>query len=97
MNPKLEIILTYLVSTFAFIATIKAITGNAPLFNISFLVVNTILWCISATIKLYKYKKIKRYIEFNSINKVKKKNGKMGIFTHLTTFFIINSIILYPS
>lgn len=62
MNPKLEIILTYLVSAFAFITTIKAITGNAPLFNISFLVVNSILWFISATIKLYKYKKIKRYI-----------------------------------
>ena len=78
MNPKLEIILTYLVSVFAFIATIKALTGNAPLFNISFLVVNTILWFISATIILYKYKKIKRYIEFNSINKVKKKMERWG-------------------
>lgn len=60
MNPKLEIILTYLVSALAFITTTKAITGNAPLFNISLLVVNTILWFISATIKLYKYKKSKK-------------------------------------
>ena len=59
MNPKLEIILTYLISVFAFIANIKAITGDAQLFNILFLVVNTILWFISATIKLYKYKKNK--------------------------------------
>lgn len=78
MNPKLEIILTYLISVFAFIANIKAITGDAQLFNILFLVVNTILWFISATIKLYKYKKIKRYIEFNSINKVKKKMERWG-------------------
>ena len=60
MNPKLEIILTYLVSVFAFIATIKAITGNAPLFDMSCLIVNTILWFISATIKLYNYKKNKK-------------------------------------
>ena len=55
MNPKLEIILTYLVSVFAIIATIKAITGNAPLIDMSCLIVNTILWFISATIKLYNY------------------------------------------
>ena len=60
MNPKLEIILTYLISVFAFIANIKAITGDAQLFNILFLVVNTILWFISATIKLYNYKKNKK-------------------------------------
>ena len=60
MNPKLEILLTYFVSIFAFIAALKALNSNLSKFNIALLIVTFLVWFISAIIKSYKYKKNKK-------------------------------------
>ena len=57
LKPKIEILLTYLAFIFSFIATIGSIKSSRPLFDLILLALLTIIWFISSTIKLYKYKK----------------------------------------
>lgn len=57
MNPKLEIILTFVTSIVFFLSTIGSFKNNHPLFNIIIFSLNTVIWFIGGVIKLYKYKK----------------------------------------
>ncbi len=60
MNPKLEILLTYLTSIFALIATIRSYHSNLLTFTTILLMLQTLIWFISALLKSYKYKKYKK-------------------------------------
>ena len=60
MNPKLEILLTYLASFFALVAAIKAYDSNSLKSNKILLILLALIWFISAVIKSYKYRKHKK-------------------------------------
>ena len=60
MNPKLELVLTYLTSIFALVAAIKAYDNKLSIFNAILLIILALIWFISAIIKSYKYRKHKK-------------------------------------
>lgn len=65
MKPKLEISLTYLATVFSVIAIIGSIENAAPNFNIVGYIVIALILFISGTIKLYKYKKMVKFIKIS--------------------------------
>jgi hypothetical protein len=57
LKPKLEITLTYSAAVFSIIAIIGSIKNVASNYNLIAWIIIALIWFISGTIKLYKYKK----------------------------------------